>query len=176
MRYSRSIRPGGPQHRFEQQADLGDLYDAYTGLTGYDPITGRYLMGWERLVNIVGVIPIPGVSGSNVRHGVHAMDSLIDEGDDVARFIGAVERTCSFDAETPVATDAGTVPIREIGVGDQVLAWNEELGQTSYYTVTDAYTDVHEVLVYLTINGEEVTTSPEHRSSGPTASGHLLES
>lgn len=79
----------------------GDLYDLYTGLSGYDPLTGRYLMEWERLVHFIGVIPIPGVSGSNVRQGVHAMDSLIDEGDDVARFIGAA---CSFDAETPVAT------------------------------------------------------------------------
>ena len=28
---------------------------------------------------LVGVLPISGVSGSNVRHGVHAMDSLIDK-------------------------------------------------------------------------------------------------
>ena len=35
----------------------------------------------------------------------------------------------------------------------------EDMCRTS--TVTDAYTDVHEVLIYLTIDGEELTT-PEH--------------
>ncbi len=145
---------------------LGDLYDLYTGVTGYDPINGQYLAGWERLANIAGAIPILGLSGANIRHGVHAAEALIDSGDEMAQFIGAAKRTCSFDEETPVATDEGNVPIREVDVGDRVLAWNETLGREptgrGYYTVTDAYTDVHEVLVYLTIDGEELTTTPEH--------------
>lgn len=116
---------------------------------------------WKRLVNIVGVIPIPGISGSNVCHGVHAMGSLI-EGDNVARFIGAVERTCSFDAETPVATAEGATPISEIDVGDRVLAWDETTNATGYYTVTATLAHVDPVIVHLTIDGETIETTPEH--------------
>lgn len=63
----------------------------------------------------------------------------MDSGDEMAQFIGAARRTCGFEEETPVATDEGSIPIREVDVGDRVLAWNETLGATGYYTVTDAY-------------------------------------
>ncbi len=136
---------------------IGDLYD---------PVTGQYLAGWERLANIAGAIPILGLSGANIRHGVHAAEALMDSGDEMAQFISAGVKTCSFEEETPVATDEGSIPIREVDVGDRVLAWNETLGREltgrGYYTVTDAYTDVHKVLVYLTIDGEALTTTPEH--------------
>lgn len=55
---------------------IGDLYDLYTGVTGYDPITGQYLAGWERLANIAGALPVSGVSGANLREGEHAVESL----------------------------------------------------------------------------------------------------
>ncbi len=64
----------------------------------YDFITGHYLGGWERLATLVGAIPIPGISGSSLRHGVGAVDSFASHGDDLARYIG---HTCSFDEETP---------------------------------------------------------------------------
>jgi hypothetical protein len=109
-----------------------------------------------------GLILLPGVTGSNVRHGVDAIEALIDSGDELAQLIRAGGKTCSFEEETPVVTDEGSVPIREVDVGDRVLAWHETLGETGYYTVTGAYTDVHEVLVSLTIDGEALTTTPEH--------------
>ena len=138
---------------------IGDLYDLYTGVTGYDPITGQYLAGWERLANIAGAIPILGLSGANIRHGVHAAESLIDNGDELAQFIG---KACSFDEDTPVATSEGSIPIREIDVGDQVLAWNETIGATGYYTVTAVWRHEDPATVQLVINGETIDTTPEH--------------
>ncbi|MCE7989402.1 MAG: DUF3990 domain-containing protein [Caldilinea sp. CFX5] len=137
----------------------GDLYDLYSGVTGYDPITKQYLAGWERLTNILGVIPIPGVTGSNIRHGVDAIESLIDNGDELAQFIG---KACSFDEDTPVATDEGAIPIREIDVGDQVLAWDEVTDATGYYTVTAVWGHEDPVTVQLVVNGETIDTTPEH--------------
>ena len=149
---------------------FGDLYDLYIGVSGYDPITGQYLAGWERLANIAGAIPIFGVSGANIRHGLHSAESFIDEGDDIARFIG---QTCSFDEATPVSTKDGPVAIGEIDVGDQVLAWDEATGATGYYTVTATMAHVDPVIVHLTINSETIETTPEHpfyeREAAPPA-------
>ena len=50
----------------------------------------------------------------------HLAASLMGEGDDLARFIGKI---CSFAEDTLVATDEGAVPIREVDIGDRVLAW-----------------------------------------------------
>lgn len=55
---------------------IGDHYDLYTGVTGYDPVTEQYLAGWERLANIVGALPFLGVSGANLCEGEHAVESL----------------------------------------------------------------------------------------------------
>ena len=143
---------------------IGDLYDLYTGVTGYDPITGQYLAGWERLANIAGAIPILGLSGANIRHGVHAAEALIDSGDEMAQFIGAAGkcRINSFSEETPVATDEGAVPIGEVDVGDRVLAWDELSDTAGYYIVSAAFSHVDATIVELTIDGETLETTAEH--------------
>ncbi len=140
----------------------GDLYDLYTGVTGYDPLTGQSLAGWERLANLAGALPIFGISGANIRQGVHAAEALIHNGDELAQVVGAVGKSCSFEEETPVATDEGAIPIREIDVGDRVLAWNEALGETGYYTVTATMAHWDPVVVHLTVDGETIETTPEH--------------
>ena len=141
---------------------FGDLYDLYSGVSGYDPITGQYLAGWERLANIAGAIPIFGISGANIRHGMHSAEFFVGQGDEIAQFIGAAGKTCSFDEETPISTKDGPVAIGEIDVGDQVLAWNETTSATGYYTVTATMAHVDPVVVHLTINGETIETTPEH--------------
>ena len=143
---------------------IGYLYDLYTGVTGYDPITGQYLAGWERLANIAGAIPILGLSGANIRHGVHAAEALIDSGDEMAQFIGAAGkcRINSFSEETPVATDEGAVPIGEVDVGDRVLAWDELSDTAGYYIVSAAFSHVDATIVELTIDGETLETTAEH--------------
>lgn len=78
---------------------------------------------------------------------------------DLAQFTG---KTCSFDEDAPVVTDEGTIPIREIDVGDRVLAWNETVGETGYYTVTAVWGHDDPVTVQLVVNGETIDTTPEH--------------
>ena len=68
----------------------------------------------------------------------------------------------SFDAETPVTTDEGSVAINDIAIGDKVLAWNEALGETAYYTVTATIAHWDSVVVHLTIDGETIATTLAH--------------
>ena len=93
---------------------FGDLYDLYSGRVpcgrDYDPITGQYLAGWERLANIADAIPIFGVSGANIRHGMHLAEFFVGQGDEIAQFMGAAGKSCSFDEDTPVASAKGPFP------------------------------------------------------------------
>ena len=68
----------------------------------------------------------------------------------------------SFNAKTLVSTDEGEQPIVSLQVGDRVLAWNQETGEIGYYTVTDTHLHLDHTLVYLTIDGETILTTPEH--------------
>ncbi|RHX77443.1 hypothetical protein DLM77_21140 [Leptospira yasudae] len=63
--------------------------------------------------------------------------------------------TC-FTAGTLVHTKNGLKKIEEIGIGDQVLSWDEESGEQSYKTVTELF--VHEInhLYDVEVNGIEV--------------------
>jgi hypothetical protein len=68
----------------------------------------------------------------------------------------------SFSADTPVMTTEGEIPISEVEVGDLVLAYNEETGETGYYTVTAVMVHIDPTIVHLTIDGETIETTPEH--------------
>jgi len=71
-------------------------------------------------------------------------------------------RANSFSADTTVVTKDGDTPIHEIEIGDYVLAWNEETGEIGWYKVTDTIHHTDEVVIHLTIDGEEIETTPEH--------------
>ncbi len=67
-----------------------------------------------------------------------------------------------FVAGTLVCTVDGEVPIEDIEVGDYVLAENPETGEIDYKPVLETYEhDTYDV-VYLTIDGEEFTTTEGH--------------
>ncbi|MCB0187996.1 MAG: hypothetical protein KDE31_27200, partial [Caldilineaceae bacterium] len=143
---------------------VGDLYDLVTAVIGYDIITGQYLAGWERLVTLIGVIPIPGVSGGILSHGMDAVDSFASYGDDLARVVGGVGEACrinSFSEETPVVTDEGAIPIKDVDVGERVLAWDKFTETTDYYLVTAAFSHVDATMVELTIDGEVIETTAD---------------
>jgi RHS repeat-associated protein len=74
----------------------------------------------------------------------------------------AAGANCSFTADTPVATKNGPVAIGALKVGDSVLAYNEETGETDSYTVTATLVHDDPVLVDLSINDDPITTTPEH--------------
>jgi RHS repeat-associated protein len=85
--------------------------------------------------------------------------------DDVAEGAGHVVQCVaqnSFDADTPVQTPDGERPISEIRVGDTVFAYHEATGETGPYTVTHLISHTDPLHIALTIDGEQIDTTPEH--------------
>jgi RHS repeat-associated protein len=69
---------------------------------------------------------------------------------------------CSFSADTSVATADGDIPIADIKVGDEVLAYNEATGENSSYEVTATHAHEDPITVNVTMGGELLETTPEH--------------
>ncbi|RHX77446.1 hypothetical protein DLM77_21160 [Leptospira yasudae] len=69
---------------------------------------------------------------------------------------GAFSINTCFTAGTLVHTKNGLKKIEELGIGDQVLSWDEESGETSYKTVTELF--VHEInhLYDVEVNQREI--------------------
>jgi hypothetical protein len=87
-------------------------------------------------------------------------DQFGDHADEVLE--GMWGALCSFSGDTVVMTEDGPVPISEVDLWDKVLAYNEETGEIGYYPVTDVWVHVDPVIVTLTIDGEQIETTPEH--------------
>jgi hypothetical protein len=89
-------------------------------------------------------------------------------------------KVCSFIGDTEVTTNKGETPISEIQVGDYVLAWNEETGEIDWHPVTAKLEHDDPVIIHLTIDGEEIVTTPEHpfytEEDGWLPAGELLAS
>ncbi len=87
-------------------------------------------------------------------------DQLGDYADDVLGYmLGAV---CSFSADTLVSTEQGLIPISDVAIGEYILAYNEATGETGYYTVEAVWAHLDHYVVHLTIDGDEIETTPEH--------------
>ncbi len=74
---------------------------------------------------------------------------------------GANSSQC-FIAGTLVLTANGYVPIEEIEAGDRVFAENPETGEKGIRTVVQTFVNETDELVHVTVNGEVITTTPEH--------------
>ena len=68
----------------------------------------------------------------------------------------------SFSADTMVETPDGDVPISEIEVGDVVLAYDETTATVGEYTVTATHIHDDSTILTVTIEGEEIETTPWH--------------
>ncbi|HEY0071090.1 MAG TPA: Hint domain-containing protein [Chloroflexia bacterium] len=84
-----------------------------------------------------------------------------DKVGDTAHILAAA---CSFSSDTLVTTEQGDRPIDEIEVGDRVLAYDQATRSTGYYTVTALLVHEGPGIEYLTIDGEQLQTTPEHPS------------
>ncbi|MBX3060582.1 MAG: hypothetical protein KF770_29345, partial [Anaerolineae bacterium] len=69
---------------------------------------------------------------------------------------------CSFSANTLVMTNDGLIPISQVTWGTMVLAYNEETGEIDYYPVIAAWSHEDPVIIFLTIDGETIITTPNH--------------
>ncbi|MCB0124101.1 MAG: hypothetical protein KDE58_17725 [Caldilineaceae bacterium] len=124
-------------------------------VTGRDPLTGRLLTPRDRFYAWLA-IGLPFITAG----ALHAFaDDAIEFAADL-RPLRNVE--CSFDADTPVTTDEGPERLRDVDVGDKVLAWDEALAAGGYYTVTAVWAHEDPVTVLLTVDGETIETTPEH--------------
>ena len=68
----------------------------------------------------------------------------------------------SFSADTLVSTEDGLVPISDLEVGDYVLAYDEETGETDYYAITHTWEHLDPSIAFVTIDGETIETTPWH--------------
>ncbi len=68
----------------------------------------------------------------------------------------------SFSADTVVLTDEGLLPIVELEVGDWVYGYDETTGEMAYYPITATWAHIDPTIVYLTIDGEVIETTPSH--------------
>lgn len=72
-----------------------------------------------------------------------------------------------FIAGTLIATADGQTPIEDISPGDLVWAWDEETGNTSLKPVVETYINETDELIHLTVNGEEIVSTPTHPFYSP---------
>ena len=65
-------------------------------------------------------------------------------------------------AGTAIAAAAGYVAIETLKPGDLVWAWDEETGDVALKPVKQLFVNESDELIHLTVNGEEITTTPTH--------------
>jgi RHS repeat-associated protein len=69
----------------------------------------------------------------------------------------------SFDGDTLITLADGTqLPIDSLGVGDQVLAWDEASSRTGVYPITAVWAHDDQVTGFVVIDGEAIATTPGH--------------
>lgn len=72
-----------------------------------------------------------------------------------------------FIAGTLVATGNGLVPIEDINPGDLVWATDPDTGETALKPVVQTFRNETEEWVHVTVNGEEITCTPNHPFYSP---------
>lgn len=82
--------------------------------------------------------------------------------DETLKILEKFEQPCSFSGETVVVTQSGPKPIRHIQPGEHVLAYDQALGVTGYYTVTAAFAHLDMEILRLRVGEDHLETTPEH--------------
>ena len=82
--------------------------------------------------------------------------------DEALQALAKFEEPCSFSADTLVSTQTGLVPISEIGPGDLVLAYDESVKATGFYTVTATSAHLDPLILIITIGSDVLEATPEH--------------
>ena len=75
---------------------------------------------------------------------------------------GAFTSPYCFVAGTAILTGAGYVAIENIKVGDIVWSTNPDTGETALKEVLETYVNETDELIHVTVDGEEIVTTPSH--------------
>ena len=102
---------------------------------------------------------IGGDTGANIAGGIY--DGTVLAASFYAGSVLKCPEAC-FVAGTVVLTDAGEKAIEEIAVGDLVWSKNTETGEQALKEVVQIFVRESKELVYVSINGKEIVTTPEH--------------
>ena len=91
-----------------------------------------------------------------------AESSLGKYADDVLEDTRKVCDPGCFIAGTKVLTSNGLKAIEEIEVGDVVIATDPQTGETEEKEVVETYVNQTDELIHITVDGEEIVTTPNH--------------
>lgn len=96
-----------------------------------------------------------------VADAAKANDARAAELAEVAQALAKVQ-PCSFAADTLVTTRNGPKPIGLVRVGEMVLAYDEDTGETGYFPVLHRWVHIDALLTIVTIGAEKIVTTPDH--------------
>jgi len=117
----------------------------YTTADAYDPTSDHAKLDVLGAVDPTGVV-------DRTNAGISFAGVLLPYFGDAAK-AGRVARAarfgCSFSGDTVVSTLDGEVQIEDLAVGDTVLAWDEETGETGSYEVTAVFSHEDAAIEYL---------------------------
>ena len=138
-------------------------------ITSFQPPVGYILMGVAAIV--VGIIAVYNFSQGNTGMGIAQVINL------VSIIFSMFNPTC-FTGDTEVYTSDGLVCIEEISVGDEVLAYDYETGETELKEVLNVWVkETDEILHVSTSDGETIDTTTNHpfyvEDKGWVAAGDL---
>jgi hypothetical protein len=110
-----------------------------------------------------------------------AVNLVKQTAEQVAKFsvkrLGVCITKACFVAGTPVATKEGLKNIEDIQFGDEVWAYDEKTGEIGLKEVVNVFEKETNALIELTLEGETITTTPEHPfyANGEWREAGLLE-
>ncbi len=117
----------------------------------------------------IGIGGVTGALGGELGGRLWRSADEIDEGRLLRRTrnldtgnMAATGQCHSFSADTDVSTPNGDLPISEVEIGDTVYAYDELTGEVEEHTVVNTFVHNDDQIVYLTIDGEEIETTPWH--------------
>lgn len=120
---------------------------AYSSVTGYSPVKDVVFNGNEEAYNTAVTVT-----------SYATMDML---------HAAANNPGVCFVAGTLVLAAEGAKAIEAIVAGDYVWAWDENTEEVSLKQVVETYTNETSELVHISVNGEEIITTPEHPFYSP---------
>ena len=75
---------------------------------------------------------------------------------------GISNKAVCFVAGTEISVEDGHKPIEEISVGDMVYSQDVETGEVGFKKVAQVFVRETNSLIYLSVNGDEIITTPKH--------------